>query len=74
MGVSKANQPSANPSGGLIDAPHVDGPSGPHADELMLFGRFIGSWTLEWCGGKSARASGELHFGWVLGGRAIQDI
>ncbi|MDP4511802.1 hypothetical protein [Nonomuraea turcica] len=62
---------------GLIDALHVTGPSGEHADKLMLFGQFVGSWDIEWSGigldGEPARAKGELHFGWVLGGRAVQD-
>jgi hypothetical protein len=63
---------------GLIEALHVDGPAGEHAEELMLFGRFVGSWRLEWRGanpdGSPATMNGELHFGWVLGGRAVQDI
>jgi hypothetical protein len=63
---------------GLIEALHVSGPAGPHVDELGLFGRFIGSWTLEWCGrdsdGDPVTMTGELHFGWVLGGRAVQDV
>ena len=44
----------------------------------MLFGRFVGSWDLEWTGtgadGRPAMMTGELHFGWVLSGRAVQDI
>jgi hypothetical protein len=63
---------------GLIAALHVAGPAGEHADKLMLFGRFVGSWRLEWTGagpgGQPAVMTGELHFGWVLGGRAVQDI
>ncbi|WP_201761028.1 MULTISPECIES: hypothetical protein [unclassified Nonomuraea] len=62
---------------GLIEALHVSAPSGAHADKLMLFGQFVGSWDIEWSGtaldGGTARAKGELHFGWVLGGRAVQD-
>jgi hypothetical protein len=62
----------------LADALHVAGPSGPHADELRLFGQFIGSWDIAWSGldaqGETQTARGELHFGWVLGGRAVQDI
>ena len=58
----------------MIDALRADGPAGPYADKLMLFGRFVGSWELEWRGSGSARARGELHFGWVLGGRAVQDV
>ncbi len=33
---------------GLIRALHVTGPAGEHAGKLMLFGRFVGSWHLEW--------------------------
>jgi len=64
---------------GLIEALHVDRPDLIHADKLMLFGRFVGSWRLSWTGtgtepGLPAATIGELHFGWVLGGRAVQDI
>ena len=66
------------PGTGLIEALHVTGPAAEHADKLMLFGRFVGSWCLEWTGpdggGQPATMTGELHFGWVLGGRAVQDI
>ena len=40
----------------------------------MLFGRFVGSWKLEWTGPHAETATGELLFGWVLGGRAVQDV
>jgi len=60
---------------GLIAALHVTGPGSEHADKLMLFGRFVGSWNLEWTGTDGQPAmTGELHVGWVLGGRAIQDV
>lgn len=63
---------------GLIAALHATGPAGEYADKLMLFGRFVGSWNLEWTGtgtnGQPATMTGELHFGWVLGGRAVQDV
>jgi hypothetical protein len=61
----------------FIEALHVSGPAAEHAGRLMLFGQFVGSWDLEWTGtgadGEPATAAGELHFGWVLGGRAVQD-
>jgi hypothetical protein len=57
---------------------HAPGPVPERAEELRLFGQFVGSWRLEWSGtdpeGRPARAIGELHFGWVLGGRAVQDV
>jgi hypothetical protein len=57
---------------------HADGPHPDHADQLRLFGRFVGAWDVEWLGtdpdGRPATMIGELHFGWVLGGRAVQDV
>lgn len=57
--------PTTTGSGsGLIAALHVDGPTGKHADKLLLFGRFVGSWNVHWTGGSPpATATGELHFG-----------
>lgn len=63
------------PGDGLIEALHVPGPGGEHPGKLMLFGRFVGSWNLQWTGGSPpATATGELHVGWVLAGWAVQDI
>ncbi len=63
---------------GLVEALHVAGPAAERAGELMLFGQFVGSWTLRWTGadadGNAVTMTGELHFGWVLGGRAVQDV
>ena len=63
---------------GLVEALHATGPAGPDADQLQLFGQFIGSWDIVWSGldaaGRTHTARGELYFGWVLGGRAVQDV
>jgi hypothetical protein len=43
----------------------------------MLFGQFVGSWDFSWrdIGGEQpASGTGEWHFGWVLEGRAVQDV
>jgi hypothetical protein len=62
----------------LVEALHASGPAGPNAAKLGLFGRFVGSWRLDWSGigaeGQPVSMTGELHFGWVLGGRAVQDV
>ncbi len=62
---------------GLAEALHADEPDPALAGELMLFGRFVGSWRVDWTGadrtGEPASMTGELHVGWVLGGRAVQD-
>jgi hypothetical protein len=74
MTIRAAPAPSTHSS--LASALHA-GPEHPTA-ELMTFGQFVGSWDLRWYGnddaGRPAEASGELHFGWVLGGRAVQDV
>src|SRR5215510_15981499 len=55
--------------------------SGPHpslGDEARIFDRFVGVWDCDYtffAEDSSVRhASGELEFGWVLDGRAVQDI
>jgi hypothetical protein len=55
--------------------------SGPHpslGDQASVFGRLVGTWDVEYTDfakdGKAIHRSGELIFGWVLDGRAIQDL
>ena len=54
------------------------GPYAPLADELMLFGRFVGAWDVAstwWdADGSTRQQDGEWHFAWALGGRAVQDV
>jgi hypothetical protein len=54
------------------------GPHPDHRDKLMLFGQFVGSWDLDMLGyqadGTIRHFTGQWHFGWVLEGRAIQDV
>lgn len=51
-------------------------PEIPETDDA--YGWLIGSWKLEVFDhqpdGKIRRSNGEVHFGWVLEGRAIQDV
>jgi hypothetical protein len=57
---------------------HAQGPDPERAEALQTYGRFVGSWDAEITArgpdGASHEASGEIHFGWVLLGRAIQDV
>jgi hypothetical protein len=48
----------------------------PEGDDV--YGWLIGSWELDVfdfaADGTSAQSTGEVHFGWVLEGRAVQDV
>lgn len=48
-------------------------------EALDVYGWLIGSWELDVCHYKAVNVSalgikGEVHFGWVLEGRAVQDV
>ena len=55
------------------------GPLPEDAEGLALFGQFVGSWDAETTffhpdGSIRVERRGEWHFGWILEGRAIQDV
>jgi hypothetical protein len=54
------------------------GPEPSLRDELMLFGQFVGDWEIVECryleDGKWVRRTGEVHWNWILDGRAVQDV
>jgi hypothetical protein len=57
----------------------ASGPFRPDEQHLMLYGRLVGAWDVDWMaidasGTVLARRRGEWHFAWVLGGRGIQDV
>lgn len=56
----------------------ADGPCAEYADKLRIYGRLIGDWAmtarLHPQPGQTEHAQGEIHFGWILNGRAIQDV
>jgi hypothetical protein len=62
----------------FVDALHTDRPASDRADKMGLYGWLVGHWetttvAYEENGIKHANR-GEIHAGWVLEGRAIQDI
>jgi hypothetical protein len=60
------------------DALLCDGPAADLKSQLNLYGQFVGSWSMEARirrdDGSDLVGSGEIHFGWVLDGRAVQDV
>lgn len=70
---------TTRPTSAMIDLLAAPGPDEEHSDELMMFGRFVGSWDVEaeyfdHNGRKAHQARGEWHFGWILEGRGVQDV
>lgn len=56
----------------------ANGPIEDRADKLMLFGQFVGDWDVDFTvyepDGAKQTEKAEWHFGWVLEGRAVQDV
>jgi hypothetical protein len=70
--------PVSNPSPSFINALQAQGPAADRADKMGLYGWLIGAWEMDVLvhleNQAKYRAKGEIHFGWVLEGRAIQDV
>jgi hypothetical protein len=62
----------------MLHALRAEGPAPDRAPQMTLYGQFVGSWEARVIdygpGGSSRESRGEWHFGWVLEGRAIQDV
>ena len=62
----------------FVGALHAGGPAADRADKMVLYGWLIGDWEMDAVvhadDGTEHTAKGEIHFGWVLEGRAIQDV
>jgi hypothetical protein len=56
----------------------ADGPAAQYREKLMLFGQFVGNWEFHGVeyhtDGSRITDKGEIEFGWVLEGRAVQDV
>jgi hypothetical protein len=62
-----------------IERLSAPGPFAPDTEQLMLYGRLVGAWDIDWVrfdesGEAVERRRGEWHFAWVLGGRGVQDV
>ncbi len=74
--ITKPNQPNNEP---VIKGLGADSPDPDMREKLMLFGQFVGDWDIEEArypqpDGTEIKRKGEIHFGWILDGRAIQDV
>ncbi len=57
---------------------HAQGPLPDLAEKMQLYGQFVGAWEGELAyttpEGTRRETSAEVHFGWTLQGRAVQDV
>jgi len=76
--MQTATEPIESTERPMMRSIETDGPYSELKDKLMLFGQFAGDWQYEsqyfLPDGSTATAKGEIHFGWILGGTAIQDV
>jgi hypothetical protein len=77
--TEKARKAPANdPRLEMVTALQTLGPHSSLGDQANVFGRFIGIWDGDYTEfskeGKATHSSGEWIFGWVMDGRAIQDL
>jgi len=70
--------PPAEPRQQMVAALSASGPHPSLGDQARIWDRFVGTWDCDFgfhaADGSMRHAPGELEFGWVLDGRAIQDI
>jgi hypothetical protein len=62
-----------------IEGLAADGPLPELKEKMMLFGQFVGDWEIYESrylkpDGTWAKERGELHWRWILEGRAVQDV
>ena len=78
LNLARKRAPISGRSPSFIEALHADGPAPDRADKLGLYGWLIGAWEMDvvvhTATDAAYRGKGEIHFGWVLEGRAIQDV
>jgi hypothetical protein len=62
----------------LRDALFSSGPAADRAEKMKLYGWLIGDWRMDAVvhsdDGTTHKGTGEIHVGWALEGRAIQDV
>ena len=75
---AKARQPSGSSRKAMINVLGSPNPNPALGDEAQTFDRLVGTWDADFSfhrdDGTVYHNKGELHFGWVMDGRAIQDL
>ena len=76
--ATKSNHYLSNPRQAMLAALGAEYPHPSIANEARPFDRLVGTWDCDFTfylgDGRVLRKKGELRFGWILDGRALQDI
>ena len=69
---------ATDPRLGLVTELNATGPHPALGDQAEVVGRLVGTWDVEYTNfakdGKATHRTGEFIVGWVMDGRAIQDL
>ena len=75
---TSGQQKNLDPSKAMIDTLQALGPHPSLGEESRLFDRFVGTWDATYAeygdDGSISRSLGEVRFGWILDGHALQDV
>jgi hypothetical protein len=78
LGISAATAPVTDPRLDMVATLQAVGPHPSLGDQAKVLGRFVGTWDVEYTDfskdGKTTHRSGEFIVGWVMDGRALQDL
>ena len=78
MNGADAQQPNGSSRTAMIDVLGSPNPNPGLGDEAQTFDRLVGTWDADFSfhrdDGTVYHKKGELHFGWVMDGGAIQDL
>lgn len=77
-GTTTVGEQPADPRQQMIAVLSAPGPHPSLGDQARIWDRFVGTWDCDFGfileDGSVRHAPGELEFGWVLDGRALQDL
>jgi hypothetical protein len=77
-GLAGNSNETPDPREAMINALAALGPHSSLGDEARVFDRFVGTWDCDYTfflpDGSTKHSVGEIRFGWILDGQAIQDI
>jgi hypothetical protein len=75
---NSANAPATDPRFAMITALRATGPHPSLGEHASVLGRLVGTWDVAYMDiakdGREIHRSGELLVGWVMDGRAIEDL